>query len=192
MSAQQRERLSRGQMSMSTTPPLSIVVLGAHALHLRAHLLAGEPGREVAQERRRGRHRRVGRDLCATDAGELGGRLVAPAQVEGLGVDPQLHVLLAQPVGPRDREVGRHDRVLEPDLAARPQVDLDVGLEGADAGVEQLVHPELERVDDLDAEAEALDAVALEHAVDREAAVLELDVEERVDDVERDGVEEVR
>ena len=41
-------------------------------------------------------------------------------------------------------------------------------------------------------QAEALDPVALEHAVDREAAVAELDVEERVDDVERDRVEEVR
>ena len=36
-----------------------------------------------------------------------------------------------------------------------------------------------------------LDAVALEHAVDREAAVVDLDVEERVDDVERHRVEEV-
>ena len=168
------------------------VVLDADALHLLAHALAGQAARQLAHERRRRGHRRVGGDLGAADAGQLGVGLDAPAQVEGVGVDPQLQPLLAQAVGPGEREVGRHDRVLHADLAAGPQVALDLGLEEADAGVEQLVHPELERVDHLDAEAERLDPVALEHAVDREAAVVELGVEERVDDVERDRVEEVR
>ena len=40
-------------------------------------------------------------------------------------------------------------------------------------------------------EPERLDAVALEHAVDAEAAVVDLGVEERVEDVDRDRVEEV-
>ena len=167
------------------------VVLGADALHLLAHPLAGQAVRQLAHERRRRGHRGVGSGLRAADAGQLGRGLDAPAQVEGVGVDPQLQPLLAEAVGPGEREVGRHDRVLHADLAERPQVALELGLEEADAGVEQLVQPELERVDHLDAQPERLDAVALEHAVDAEAAVVDLGVEERVEDVDRDRVEEV-
>ena len=130
MSAQQRDARSRGQMSIRTMPPRSIgpwpsswpeadcapwatiavvgqlgVVLLADVLHALAHLLAREPGRELAQQRRGGAHRGVGGDLGAADAGELGVGLAPPPQVEGLVVDAQLDARAAQLVGPGEREV---------------------------------------------------------------------------------------
>ena len=163
----------------------------ADRLHALAHLLAREPVRQLAQQLGGGTHRGVGGGLRAADARELGLGLVSPPQVEGLVVDRQVDAGVAQLVGPGEREVGRHERGLEADLLARAQVGLDLGGQEVDAVVEQRVEPELERVDHLDPELQRLDTVALQHADHRHLALARLEVEERVEDVERDRVEEV-
>ena len=173
MSAQQRDALSRGQMSIRTT----LAALD----RARALLVAGRPtarrGRRSPSRaaRRRARRRRAAspraparrsaraaaraaaprpraiaasaaawaRRMPASWASVLTRRRRSKASASTRSSMP----LVAQPVGPGEREVGRHDRVLDADLAAGAQVALDLGLEEVDAGVEQLVQPELERVD---------------------------------------------
>ena len=216
MSAQQRDSRSRGQMSIRTMPPRSIgpwpsswpeadcapwatiAVSGSSAsCSLQTACMRSRTCSHVSPAGS-SRSSSAAAPIAASAAAwarrmpascALG--LHAPPEVEGLGVDGQLDPRAAQLVGPREREVGRHDRRLEPQLAARAQVDLDLGVEEADALLEQRVEAERERVEHLDAEPERLDAVALQHADHRDLAAVVLGVEERVEDVERERVEEV-
>ena len=83
-----------------------------------------------------------------------------------------------------------HERPAHAELLARPLGQLEVDLVARDPAGEQLVGPELEGVEDLDAE--GADLVGVEHAHRGGAAAVRLDIEERVDDAGRDLVEEVR
>ena len=88
-------------------------------------------------------HRRLGRAHAAPDAGELGRRLPTPSQVEQLRVDLQPDAAGAQLVGDREREVARHDRLLQAGVPARADDALaERVVEGRAAG-QHLLQPEL-------------------------------------------------
>ena len=138
MSAQQREALSLGQMSTSTGSPATISPkpdscprrdcapwetitssgssqpCSSHdGLHRGAHLLAGQAGAQLADQRARDAHRRVGGLLRAPDAFELGLVLDAAAAHELVVVDGQLDAVRAQVVGDEERELGRDGRLAD-------------------------------------------------------------------------------
>ena len=172
MSAQQREALSRGQMSIRTMPPRSIgpepsswpeadcapwatiAVSGSSAPRplqtscMRSRTCshvspAGSSRSSSAAAPIAASAAACARRMPASWASVLRRRRRSKAWSSTVSVDPRA----AQLVGPGEREVGRHERGLEPDLLARAQVGLDLGGEEVDAVVEQRVEPERERVD---------------------------------------------
>ena len=215
MSAQQRDSRSRGQMSTTTGSPAAeraaaglvavgrlravrddhvarqvAAVLVAGVRHRRADLLRREARAQLADQLRGDGHRGVGGLLRAPDAGQLRLGLRAPAQHERLGVDVERHAAGAQVVGDAERERGRHDRALQPELAARAQRDLELDLVPASRrSASSCVGAQLGGVDHVDPQRAHL--VGVEHADGRDPPPARLRVEERVDDPDRDRVEQV-
>ena len=151
MSAQQREALSRGQMSTTTgspspsgpwpgswpaapwAPGATITSSGSsQPCSSQTSCIAARTASDVVAARvdhpRRDGHRGVGGLLGAADALELGAGLAAPAVDEVLRVGHELDPARAQVVGDGERERRRHERPLDPELAARPQRELVLDL----------------------------------------------------------------
>ena len=99
--------------------------------------------------------------------------------LDGLGVDVDRDARAAQLVGDGDRQVGRHDRLLDPPALHRAQHDLELRLVALDAVGEQLVEAELVEQDQLGVGGRLGDPGGLERAgEDRGLAVAVADREQ--------------
>ena len=176
MSAQQREALSLGQMSTSTGSPARISPkpdscpladcapwetmtssgnsqpCSSHSACIAARtVLAGEAGAQLADQRARDAHRRVGGLLRAPDAFELELVLDAAAAHELVVVDGHLDAVRAQVIGDEERELRRDGRLGDAQRLHGPQADLGLELHVVDARGDQVVLAERGGIDDLDA-----------------------------------------
>ena len=157
----------------------------------RVHEVVARVAR-AADERLGGGHPGLGGALGAPDPVELGRRLDAPAVLHGGAVDVQPQPFGAQPVGDGDREVTRHDRLLDAPLPQCPDRDLDLRLLPRHALLEQLEPPEAVAQLHQRARQRRLDPRQLEAVGEHERLVAARDVEERVHDLERDLVPQRR
>ena len=193
MSAQQRDSRSRGQMSTTTASPAAsapkpdscpsadwgpwatITSPGrSHPRSSQASVIAAR----ISSDVRPGRSSwiRSAATAIAASAAFCARRMPASwasvfarrRSTNASGSTSSVHAARAQVVGDPERELGRHDRPLHAQLAARAQRDLEVDLVPAQAAREQLVGAERGGVEHVDPE--RADLVGVEHAHGRRAA----------------------
>ncbi len=143
------------------------------------------PGLRAGEQRRDRGGPRLGGTRRAVDALELERALPASAVVEHPLVDHELDARLAQSVGEPDGELAGHLRAPEAEGLHLPD---DVGrceVVEVDALADEVVDGEGLRVDDVDGRIDGGDAVALDAPHDRDPALADLRVQERVADTER-------
>ena len=164
--------------------------LGRAGLHRLAHALARGARHERVDQLGGDGHGRVGGPLRAPDPSSCPGVLTAAARGEALLVDasstPPARRWSATATGKPNGTLGR--RSTPSSRHARRQVS-SLDLLDPKALGEQIVAPERDRIDRLDARGAHL--VGVEHRDHRHAAVAVLDVEEGIGDPGRHGVEEV-
>ena len=139
-----------------------------------------------AQHRRRLGHRG---DSCigrAANACHLGRGLASPAfGVQQLSSGVVLDVGLAQMVAECDRELRRHDRLLDPERLDHAAAQLAVDLAGGSAAADQLIAAELVPEQALEIRCSAGDPIDLERVGQHRTTVAGLQIQERVADRDR-------
>ena len=139
-------------------------------------------GLRAAQQLPHGRHARFGSALRLPDPVELGRALHPPAVVEETLVDVERDPCAAQPVGVRQREGRRHDRVRQADVLGEAEADLGEDRVQVDALRDELFGlVGLEGLH-LDGRCHALDVVEVERDDAHESSAIDFRIRERVAD----------
>ena len=155
------------------------------AVHLEA---AFGSGLGTSEQLGRCGHPRLGGPLCDSDALELDRRLRAPPQLDCCIVDGQDDPVLAQAVAEPQRKVGRDDRLADADLPHGAELDLTARFVHRQAALDELLVAELEVVQQLGVGQLTLYAVRLEARSQDVQSPVDLGVEQRIADRDRNLV----